>query len=305
METLRLTSSVITPSSTADLALAKSHSSLNPHDIKLDLEDLYCILQIEPNDSLIAMELARRLNAMGRHDEAVRILCSVVDMDYRFETLTALGQAEYQAEMFDKALEHLQQAVVIAPGEGAQLFEAFKTIGNLFVRRGDYDSAEDNYYRAHRLNSASDALFVNLGTLAVQRQEWDCAIEKFREALRLNGANDKAWVGLAIGHRMKGDSELAWGNLEAALEYNPLNEAALTLALDWAIQTGREFRALEFLRSFLVKGGWNEKFSLAFTWLSYRRGDRFVARLELERLLAVNPGNESAMALAQEMRVGA
>ncbi|MBX3021091.1 MAG: tetratricopeptide repeat protein [Bdellovibrionales bacterium] len=296
MEILRHTSSELGSTVTSSALQTKTK------DVHLDLGDLLCILQITPNDSLIALELARRLVADGRHDEAVRILRNVVDIDYRFETMNALGQAEYQADLIEDALEHLQQAVMIAPGEAPALFDVFKTLGNIFVRRGDLDSAEDSYNKAHRLQPDSDILYVNLGTLAVQRQNWDEAIEKFRFALGLNRSNDKAWVGLAIGHRMKGDAELAWGNIEAALEYNPLNETALTLALDWGISDSREFRVLELLRDFLVEGGWSEKFSLAFAWLSFRRGDRFIAKLELERLLAVNPGNASAAALMAEMR---
>jgi tetratricopeptide (TPR) repeat protein len=268
----------------------------------LDLEDMYLILQLEPNDTLIAMELAKRLRETNRLEESARILGSVVKIDYRFETLNALAQVEYQLDRMDLAFDHLQQALVIAPEGADGLFEVFKTLGNIFVRHGDFDSAEDNYFKAHRLNPSSDILHVNLGTLAMQKQDWDGALEKFRAALQFNRANDKAWVGLALGHRTKGDWELAWGNVEAALEYNPLNEVALGLALEWSTYESREFRALELIRNFLVEGGWNEKLSLAFVWLSYRRGEKAAAKLELERLLAVNPFNEQALALAEDLR---
>lgn len=268
----------------------------------LDLEDLYCILQIEPNDSLIAMELARRLRDLNRLDESLRILKSVVKIDYRFQTLNALAQVEYQLDLIDAALDHLQQAIVIAPENAPGLFEVFKTMGNIFVRQKDFDSAEDNYNKAYRLNPQSDILQVNFGTLAIQREKWEDALSNFRSALELNFTNDKAWVGLALGHRMKGDLELAWGNVEAALEYNPLNEVALHLALEWSTYDGREFRALELIRQFLIAGGWNEKLSLAFAWLSYRRGEKEQARLELERLLAVNPANQQALNLVEELK---
>src|SRR5262249_53740346 len=107
----------------------------------LDLADLYCILQIDPNDSFMAMELAKRLSASGKHDEAYKILKGVLKIDYRFETLHALAQSEYQLEMVDESFQHLQQALMIAPEGSAGLFELFKTLGNIFVRRGDLDSA--------------------------------------------------------------------------------------------------------------------------------------------------------------------
>jgi tetratricopeptide (TPR) repeat protein len=259
-------------------------------------------LQIEPNDSLIAIELARRMQTSGRLEEAHKVMKSVVAIDYRFETVHLLAQIEYQSEKIDESFRHLNEALLIAPEGERTLFDVFKTLGNIFVRRGDLDSAEDSYNRAHRLNPHSDVLNVNFGTLMIQRQDWDAALARFRQALEINPRNDKAWVGLALGHRMKGDWELAWGNIEAALSDNPLNDVALGLALEWSSAEGREFRALELIRGFLVKGGWSEKMSLAFVWLSWRRGDMTQARLELERLLAVNPANTQALNMIHEMR---
>lgn len=269
---------------------------------KMEIEDFICILQIEPQDSFMAMELAKRLVAQERVDEAHRLMTAIVRIDNRFETLFALGCLEYRMSLEDSAFAHLQSALLIAPDGASELFEVFKILGNIFVRRGDLDSAEDSYFKAYRLNPMSDVLHVNLGTLAIQRANWDEGAQKFRVALGLNPSNDKAWVGLAICHRMKGDFELAWGNLEAAIQYNPLNEAALQLFLDWGLSEGREGKVLEHIRDFLVEGGWSERLSLAFAWLSFRRGDHYLASLELERLLAINPGHTSALQLAEEMR---
>lgn len=271
----------------------------------LDLEDLYIILQSRPHDSEAALQLAERLRKMGQLSEALKVLRNALKIDNGFTTLTMLAHAEYENGEDDAAMKHYQEAILVAPEESPELFEIFKNVGNIHVRRGDLDLAEDNYNRAHRIQASSDVLFVNMGTLCVQKQAWDEALEKFRAALVLNMFNDKAWVGLAIGHRMKSDRELAWGNLEAALEYNPLNEAALTLALEWGVQEGRESRILEMIRTFLIEGGWNEKMSLAFCWLSWRRGDRVIAEVELERLLAVNPNHENALKLLHEMRASA
>lgn len=271
-------------------------------EAQLDLQDLYCVLQIEPNNSFIALELAKRLQKLNRLDEAYKILVNVLKIDSRFETLNALAQVEYQIERIDDAFHHLQQALLIAPENGAVLFEVFKTLGNIFVRKGDFESAEDSYNKAHRLDPESDILHVNFGTLAIQRSDWDTSAERFRFALEKNPANDKAWVGLALAHRMKGDFELSWGNIEAALENNPLNETALGLALEWSTYDGREFRALDLIRAYLIEGGWSERLSLAFSWLSWRRGEGDKARLELERLLAVNPKNLQALSLLAEMR---
>lgn len=296
MEILKVPSNVQAPERTS--ALSKSPQV----NADFDLEDLYCVMQTNSHDHQTALKLSQKLLSAGKLNEALKVLQSLIKIDSGFETLLALGVLEYRLEMETEASRHLQEALLVAPEDDAGIFEIFKTLGNIFVRRGDFDSAEENYNKAYRLKPESDVLLVNLGTLCVQKQDWEGAVARFRSALELNLTNDKAWVGLAIGHRMKGDFELAWGNLEAALEYNPLNEAALTLALDWAPTDGTESRALEMLRAFLIEGGWNEKFSLAFAWLCWRRGERNLARLEAERLLAVNPSNEKAMQLIFEMR---
>lgn len=293
---------ILRPTSRENQLQLRSRLTNSRETVPYDLEDLYCILQLEPNDSLVAYRLAEKLCEKNRWEEAYRILQNVLKIDHRFETLFALARVEYHLELEDAAFIHLQQSLMLVGDRRAEQFEIFKMLGNIFVRRGDFDSAEDSYNKAHRLEPNSDVLYVNLGTLCIQRQKWDEAVEKFRSALAINMVNDKAWVGLAIGHRMKGDIELSWGNLENALEYNPLNEVALTLALDWGLNGEREIRVLELLRRFLLEGGWDEKFSLAFAWLSWRYNEFRAARLELERLLSVNPQNVKALQLEEQMR---
>jgi len=257
---------------------------------RLDLEDLYCILQLTPHDTWIARELARRLRARRRALEAVRILKQVVSLDFGVETLMELAEAEYEADLLEDSHEHILQALSVSLGTEPNLFDGYKLLGNIQVRQGDWEGAEESYNRALRLRPASDALQVNLGTLHIQRGNWQAAIDKFRAAIVFNRTNDKAWVGLAIGHRMCGDHELAWGNVEAALTYNPTNEAAITLAIQWGLNhLNHERRVLELLRGFLIHGGWSERISSTFISLCERYGERRLADLERVRLLAVNP----------------
>lgn len=268
----------------------------------LEREDLYCILQVHPNDSLTAMELARQLSGSGQLEEAVRVLSAVVKIDYRFETLLALGRAEYEAQNDEMALEHLHQASVVAPEYVPELFELYKLMGNVFVRLGSYDLAQDSYNRAYRLNPNSDLLQVNLGALAIQRKDWEGAHQHFRQAVELNKLSDKGWVGLAIVHRMKGDLELSWGNIMTAIELNPLNEAAMNLIVDWGLAQSQDALVYKLLRAYLGEGGWSENLSMVFAALCLLRGDRAMAKLEVERVLAVNPAHEKALKMSLELR---
>lgn len=269
---------------------------------ELTFTDLYEILQLDPYSSPAALELGRRLRTCGRTEESVRVFESLCAIDNGFASLFELGLSHYQNDQMEPALRALQQAVLVSADEDPNLPELFKTIGNIFVRSGDFDSAEDAYNKAMRLQPNSPTLLVNIGTLEIQRADWQKALERFREALQFESSNDKAWVGLALCHRQRGDLELSWANLETALSWNPRNDTAMLVAVGWAATDLREGHLLNLLRQFLIAGGWNIKLSLIFAWLSWSRGDRFSANIELERVLSTDPSCESAWNLHSKMR---
>lgn len=270
---------------------------------ELSVGDLYQILQADPFAAPMALRLAECLRRDGKIPEALQILERLVQIDNGFDSLFSLGLTQFQAEDLAAALRSLRHAALIAPEASPRLPELFKVLGSILVRSGDYDSAEEIFNKALRLEPESDVIQVNLGTLEIQRGDWSGALTRFRESVQLNARNDKAWVGLAICHRQFGDHELAWANLETALMHNPCNETALTLATDWAAREGREARLLEMLRDFLLADGWNVDLGLTFVWLSWVHGDRVAAELELDRILTMAPENEAAWQLREKLRM--
>jgi tetratricopeptide (TPR) repeat protein len=130
-------------------------------------------------------------------------------------------------------------------------FEVYKNTGNLCVKSGEFDLAEDFYNKAFAIKPNSDDLMVNYGALAIQRGNKICALEKFRSALNINIKNDKAWIGLALIHNDLGDYELAWGNLKTALEINPKNKIAVELCCHWARRDEKHSLVLDCLDQLL------------------------------------------------------
>ena len=149
------------------------------------------------------------------------------------------AEAHYLAGQDELAQDAYLKALALAREGDQFLFETYKNLGNIFVRAGDFDAAEENYNRAYTLNPRSDALIVNYGILEIQRDNMQLAIERFREAVCLNRFNDKAWVGLALVHRKLGDHELAWANLVHAIDLNGDNQTARHLADQWARADGQ------------------------------------------------------------------
>lgn len=123
------------------------------------------------------------------------------------------------------------------------LFTCYKNLGNILVRAGDLDGAEEFYNKAYTLQPDSDVLLVNLGTLEMQKHNLERALERYRYAVELNTTNPRAWIGLALVHREYGDWDLSWGNLERALDIDPYDMTALELMIEWGIKESK-FEAL-------------------------------------------------------------
>jgi Flp pilus assembly protein TadD len=162
-------------------------------------------------------------------------------------------------------------------------------MGNIYVRQGDFDAAEEFYNKAYTLNSGSDVLLVNFGTLEVQRNDFNKSLYCFRKAVELNDKNDKAWVGLAMVHNQLGDCELAWANIERAIDTNINNRTAVHLAANWGVRDGKISSAIESLQNYLGAVEQDEEMSMVLINLFCMLGHYDEALLEIERVLLWNP----------------
>lgn len=212
-----------------------------------------------------------------------------------------LAKLEYEKGDLGRSLELYFEAAARIREEDHTVFEIYKDIGNIYVRQGDFDGAEEYYHKAFALNPDSDALHVNLGTLEIQRQDWGAARDRFRFAIGLNDRNDKAWVGLALAHYHLGDVELAFGNLEKAIDLTPGNRTAVLLLAGWADKHDRVDEAVNALENYLGEVSFDEDMSLALIQLFCRQKNYAFARFEIERTLLWNPTRPDLFELLQKI----
>ncbi|MEK7357959.1 MAG: tetratricopeptide repeat protein, partial [Bdellovibrionota bacterium] len=218
------------------------------------------------------------------------------------EAQLQVAETLYLCERDDMALAAYREVMKKGVADPQQLFAIYKNVGNIHVRAGDYESAEEYYDKAYTIFPESDILLVNYGTLEIQRGSWDAAVERFRQAVAANAQNDRAWVGLAMVHRTMGDLELAKGNVERALDINPSNRTALKLAVEWSIQDYEYGPALRRLEAYVSDaGGEDAEMCFIFAKLLVQAGRLSQARIELERVLALDPGIEGGDALARAL----
>lgn len=258
------------------------------------------VLIRRPDHPEALRSMGASLRDAGRFDEALKCFRALYKVTHETDAQIQVAETLYLCERDDMALAAYREVMKKGVSDAKQLFEIYKNVGNIHVRAGDFDSAEEYYDKAYTISPDSDILLVNYGTLEIQRGSWDAAVERFRQAVAANPENDRAWVGLAMVHRTMGDLELAKGNIERALDINPANRTALKLAVDWSIQDFDHGPALRRLEAYVSgSGGEDAEICFIFAKLLVQAGRLSQARIELERVLALDPGIEGGDALAR------
>ena len=271
-------------------------------------------------ESTLALHLLRKcLYINSHHPEALKRLANalthesqlplktkafeaLVKGDLCFDNVARLGHCLYQQNQDERAKSTYMEALSMMTVESKELFEVFKNLGNIAMREGDFEGAEEYYNKAFTINPRSDVLHINLGTLALQQNSQEAAVVRFRTALEINPRNDKAWVGLALVHNEMGDHVLSRANLENALDANPRNRTAVHLAASWAVRDQDYQFAIESLENFVSDVDCDEEMSLLLIHLFCMRSQYVEAQLELERLLLWDPTNEKLQQVEQEIR---
>ncbi len=143
-----------------------------------------------------------------------------------------------KSEDFPAALKIFHQMIDNLDEKDPKLFEVYKNMGNLYLKCGDIDAAEEKYNLANAINSLDENLIINYGVLAIQKGQYDEAKERFSSVLGINGSSDLAWVGIALVHRAHADHDLARACLLRGLDENPYNKMAISNYYQWCYQDG-------------------------------------------------------------------
>ncbi|MCE3009260.1 MAG: tetratricopeptide repeat protein [Proteobacteria bacterium] len=240
---------------------------------------------------------------MGHRDLAIKAQEIKVFQTDNFEDLVTLGELYYLNGQDELASDCFEQALAKMIYSSEALFKVYRYMGNILLKEGDIDSAEEFFSKAFSINPKSDILQVNFGTLAVQVGNLEFAQEKFKEALFLNPKNDKAWTGLGLVYHAKGDHFLAIANLENSFEINSRNRTTVQLLSSWYVQEGKLQSAIEVVEVYMRYFEDDKEMALFQVNLLCQTNQFLAALMELERLLLWDPKNEEYLRLYNEVQV--
>jgi tetratricopeptide (TPR) repeat protein len=169
---------------------------------------------------------------------------------------TVLGSALKSQGQYQEAIEHLQEAVRLAPGNPAPHFNLGNTklaMGRLdeslehyrrvlaiepnhpkvnnniavaYQQRGDTERALEHYRAQLALSPEDSRAYANMGTALLELDRLAPADEAFRRALDLDPESTQALEGRGDVGRLRDDRELAEIHYRRALELDPDSPAA-------------------------------------------------------------------------------
>lgn len=279
---------------------------LKSKDYEMALSLFRAVLRADPTNEYAIQKAAECESLLGRHEEAILQLRSLVDNKGTASNFKILADQLYGLGYYQDAVESYLRSMTAGLEEGPELFDALKNTGNALLKLGDINGAEEYYNKAYTMDPESDALLVNFGSLALYRGDLQKAIARFREAVILNDRNEKAWIGLGMIHREFGDVELSWANLEKALDLDPSNESGVKLATEWAMKDNEIDKAIRRLEAYLIH---RKEDAQAQFWLAkylYLAGHLASAYEKIRIALQIDPvvdgGTEVLKVIREEMK---
>lgn len=185
-------------------------------------------------------------------EEFTNINLSMPSSSFSLEEFMTKAETYAEQEDFPNALKVYHQILDEIDVNAPNLFEVYKNMGNMYLKCGDFEAAEEKYNQANAIDSQDENLIINYGVLAIQRGEFSEAKSRFAEILNQTSGNDLAWVGMGLVHRAHADNDLARACLLRGLDENPFNKLAITNYYQWCLQDGID-ASEEILNQFLTE----------------------------------------------------
>ena len=168
--------------------------------------------------------------------------------------------------------------------------EVHSDLGKLFTLSKDENFVEERL----------EDLLVKRGFLEFERSGYVFSKVCFQKALKINVENDLAWMGLSLLNKEKGDMELALATIKKSLDLNLQNKEALRLLVRWSQELKDVSEAISYLKEYLSDHWDDVEMSLLLAHLFYQTRNLSFAKIELERVMALDPRNESIEPLLEK-----
>ncbi|MBE0417663.1 MAG: tetratricopeptide repeat protein [Coriobacteriia bacterium] len=280
------------------------------------VEELYRIVNDNPNDAQVRVRLGEALAADGRFREAVRELetALTIDADHTGAYLV-LGIVGMLQDQHDAAETNFLKIIELT--EGTQFEQtkvhrelAFYYLGESALDTGRYEDAVGFFKAAIRVNRANADAYFGLGVAFKGLEEWEAAQDNLEIALVFDPKFAQAHYEMGQVYRAQNDTINAAVHFAKAAEYDPGNDlplealAAIGSAEEWeersraALAEGDTGTALDSVLVARALRDDNPEYALLHGEVLEAMGESSVALDVYRQALEVNPDHAGLTAAA-------
>jgi Tfp pilus assembly protein PilF len=212
----------------------------------------------------------------------------------------ALGLLESKTGRPESALEHYRRALAIDPLDQLAIEETVA----LLRRQGREREAREFLDRAFDRAQGEVTGMNHLAVVAL-RQGWTADAERLlRRVLASDPGNPGVMANLASALAQQGKRAEALAMMEEAVRRDPGNSRNLFNLGAMLVQEGRVRDALAAFEGAEANGLRSSRLYIALAKMRFRLDDRAGSARELEKALAVDPGNQEARSLLDTLQAG-
>ncbi|HON91907.1 MAG TPA: tetratricopeptide repeat protein [Sedimentisphaerales bacterium] len=182
-----------------------------------------------------------------------------------------------------------------------QHYEVLQELGDCYTSVGNYSQAHRCYEKAASLGPDEPGPYVGLGVAALQEAKLEEAEIAFRVACRLDPRCAKAYAGLAMVAQQRREFPQSFDLYMKSLELDSNNITALLGLFQVSCEMGSFAKVIYYLQVYLQMHPGDTSVMFALSALYFKDGRTELAKGMLLDLLALEPGNQDAVNLLEEV----
>jgi choline-sulfatase len=175
-------------------------------------------LKRDPTNPLGLLYLATAFEKMGRYQRAVQVYEHAIDLRLGTDQIySRLGRVYLRLRQVDKAADAMARANEINPTD----LDNLRNLGTAYLQLGRPNDAEKAFKAITLQNDRYAAAYNGLGLIAVRRGDGDSARQNFEKALELDPGQVEPLLNLGVLYQKAGNKEQALRYLKMFLEKAP------------------------------------------------------------------------------------
>jgi len=182
-----------------------------------------------------------------------------------------------------------------------QHYEVLQELGDCYTSVGNYSQAHRCYEKAASLGPDEPGPYGGRGVAALQEAKLEEAEIAFRVACRLDPRCAKAYAGLAMVAQQRREFPQSFDLYMKSLELDSNNITALLGLFQVSCEMGSFAKVIYYLQVYLQMHPGDTSVMFALSALYFKDGRTELAKGMLLDLLTLEPGNQDAVNLLEEV----